>query len=158
MNGRTSTLVVARSHQSVHRKVCHLDFSLVSKSPLRRLSESLLLASMRPALTGKRVLLTGASSGIGDQPRHRNRVGRKGCALDDAVLPLVKTPMIAPTREYHGLPGLSASEAADWMITAAKTRPVRIAARMAVTAHALNSVAPSAVDAIMKRQRVQPSA
>jgi hypothetical protein len=72
--------------------------------------------------------------------------------------PLVKTPMIAPTREYHGLPGLSASEAADWMITAAKTRPVRIAARMAVTAHALNSVAPSAVDAIMKRQRVQPSA
>jgi hypothetical protein len=27
---------------------------------------------------------------------------------------------------------------------------------MAVTAHALNSVAPNAVDAIMKRQRVQP--
>ncbi|MDT7731882.1 MAG: hypothetical protein QOK45_2135, partial [Mycobacterium sp.] len=52
----------------------------MSKSPLRRLSESLLLASMRPALTeqalrrrrdhvdlaGKRVLLTGASSGIGE--------------------------------------------------------------------------------------------
>jgi len=52
----------------------------VSKSPLRRLSESLLLASMRPALTeqalrrrrnpvdltGKRILLTGASSGIGE--------------------------------------------------------------------------------------------
>jgi hypothetical protein len=27
---------------------------------------------------------------------------------------------------------------------------------MAVTAHALNSVAPAAVDSIMKRQRVQP--
>ena len=52
----------------------------MSKSPLRRLSESLLLTSMRPALTeqalrrrrdpvdltGKRVLLTGASSGIGE--------------------------------------------------------------------------------------------
>jgi len=59
--------------------------------------------------------------------------------------------MIAPTREYDGLPGLSAAEAADWMITAARTRPVRIAPRMAVTAHALNSIAPSAVDAIMKR-------
>src|SRR6188472_3515671 len=62
--------------------------------------------------------------------------------------------MIEPTRAYDGLPGLSSDEAADWMITAARTRPVRIAPRMAVTAHALNSVAPSAVDAIMKRQRV----
>jgi len=51
---------------------------------------------------------------------------------------------------------MSAAEAADWMITAARTRPVRIAPRMAVTAHALNSVAPAAVDSIMKRQRVQP--
>jgi NAD(P)-dependent dehydrogenase (short-subunit alcohol dehydrogenase family) len=82
----------------------------------------------------------------------------KGVHSTTLYYPLVKTPMIAPTREYDGLPGLSASEAADWMITAARSRPVRIAPRMAVTAHALNSVAPNAVDAIMKRQRVQPSA
>jgi NAD(P)-dependent dehydrogenase (short-subunit alcohol dehydrogenase family) len=82
----------------------------------------------------------------------------KGVHSTTLYYPLVKTPMIAPTREYDGLPGLSAAEAADWMITAARTQPVRIAPRMAVTAHALNSVAPSAVDAIMKRQRVQPSA
>ncbi|MDT5243882.1 MAG: hypothetical protein QOD36_1258, partial [Mycobacterium sp.] len=81
----------------------------------------------------------------------------KGVHSTTLYYPLVKTPMIAPTREYDGLPGLSAAEAADWMITAARTRPVRIAPRMAVTAHALNSVAPSAVDAIMKRQRVQPA-
>jgi NAD(P)-dependent dehydrogenase (short-subunit alcohol dehydrogenase family) len=71
--------------------------------------------------------------------------------------PLVKTPMIAPTRAYDGVPGLSAEEAADWMVTAARTRPIRIAPRMAVTAHAVNSFAPAAVDAIMKRQRVQPN-
>ncbi|MEO3758593.1 SDR family oxidoreductase [Mycobacterium sp. B14F4] len=71
--------------------------------------------------------------------------------------PLVLTPMIAPTRAYDGLPGLSATEAADWMVTAARTRPVRIAPRMAVTAHAVNSVAPAVVDAVMKRQRVQPN-
>jgi NAD(P)-dependent dehydrogenase (short-subunit alcohol dehydrogenase family) len=71
--------------------------------------------------------------------------------------PLVKTPMIAPTRAYDGLPGLSADEAADWMVTAARTRPIRIAPRMAVTALAVNSFAPAAVNAIMKRQRVQPS-
>ncbi|MHC9290945.1 SDR family oxidoreductase [Mycobacterium sp. LTG2003] len=70
--------------------------------------------------------------------------------------PLVKTPMIAPTRAYDGLPGLSAEEAADWMVTAARTRPVQIAPRMAVTAKALNTVAPGLVDAVMKRQRVQP--
>jgi NAD(P)-dependent dehydrogenase (short-subunit alcohol dehydrogenase family) len=80
----------------------------------------------------------------------------KGVHSTTLYYPLVKTPMIAPTRAYDGLPGLSADEAADWMITAARTRPVRIAPRMAVTAHAMNSFAPSAVDAIMKRQRVQP--
>jgi NAD(P)-dependent dehydrogenase (short-subunit alcohol dehydrogenase family) len=80
----------------------------------------------------------------------------KGVHSTTLYYPLVKTPMIAPTREYDGLPGLSAEEAADWMITAARTRPVRIAPRMALTAHAVNSVAPGAVDAIMKRQRVQP--
>jgi hypothetical protein len=71
--------------------------------------------------------------------------------------PLVLTPMIAPTRAYDGLPGLTAAEAADWMITAARTRPVRIAPRMAVTAQAVNSFVPAAVDAVMKRQRVQPT-
>jgi NAD(P)-dependent dehydrogenase (short-subunit alcohol dehydrogenase family) len=71
--------------------------------------------------------------------------------------PLVKTPMIAPTRAYDGLPGLSAEEAADWMVTAVRRRPVRVAPRMAVAAHAMNSFAPAAVDALMKRQRVQPT-
>ncbi len=71
--------------------------------------------------------------------------------------PLVKTPMIAPTKAYDGVPGLSADEAADWMVTAVRRRPVRIAPRMAVTAHAMNSFAPAAVDALMKRQRVQPT-
>jgi NAD(P)-dependent dehydrogenase (short-subunit alcohol dehydrogenase family) len=71
--------------------------------------------------------------------------------------PLVKTPMIAPTRAYDGLPGLSAEEAADWMVTAARDRPVRIAPRMALAAGFVNSFAPAAVDAVMKRQRVQPT-
>ncbi|MGD9618949.1 MAG: SDR family oxidoreductase [Mycolicibacterium sp.] len=70
--------------------------------------------------------------------------------------PLVKTPMIAPTRAYDGLPGLSADEAAGWIIDAARYRPVSIAPRIAVTAHAINSVAPAAVDSLMKRQRMQP--
>jgi NAD(P)-dependent dehydrogenase (short-subunit alcohol dehydrogenase family) len=71
--------------------------------------------------------------------------------------PLVLTPMIAPTRAYDGLPGLSAAEAADWMITAARARPVRVAPRMAVTAQVINGFAPGALNALMKRQRLQPN-
>ena len=79
----------------------------MSKSPLRRLSESLLLTSMRPALTeqalrrrrdpvdltGKRVLLTGASSGIGEAAAEKFArrgaqvvvVARRQELLDDLV-------------------------------------------------------------------------
>lgn len=80
----------------------------------------------------------------------------RGVHASALYYPLVKTPMIAPTKAYDGLPGLSADEAADWMVLAARRRPVRIAPRMAVTAKALNTVAPAWVDAIMKRQQVQP--
>ena len=83
--------------------------------------------------------------------------GNDGVHSTTLFYPLVKTPMIAPTRAYDGLPGLSAEEAAEWMVTAVRRRPVRIAPRMAVTAHALNSFAPAAVDAVMKRQHVQPT-
>jgi len=83
--------------------------------------------------------------------------GDDGVHSTTLFYPLVLTPMIAPTRAYDGLPGLSAEEAADWMITAARVRPIRIAPRMAVTAQVVNSVAPGVVNTLMKRQRVQPS-
>jgi NAD(P)-dependent dehydrogenase (short-subunit alcohol dehydrogenase family) len=70
--------------------------------------------------------------------------------------PLVNTPMIAPTKAYDGLPALTAAEAAQWMVTAARTRPVRIAPRIAVAAKALDTVGPALVNAIMKRQNLQP--
>lgn len=75
----------------------------------------------------------------------------KGVHSTTLYYPLVKTPMIEPTKAFVGMPGLSAEEAADWMVTAARTRPVRIAPRMAVTAKALDSVAPGLLGVIMKR-------
>ncbi len=71
--------------------------------------------------------------------------------------PLVATPMIAPTAEYQGLPALSADEAGEWMVRAARTRPVRIAPRMAVTSRAIDVVAPGLLNTVMKRQRIQPT-
>lgn len=81
----------------------------------------------------------------------------KGVHSTTLYYPLVATPMIAPTKAYDGLPALSAEEAGEWMIRAARTRPVRIAPRMAVTARAVDVVAPGLLANIMKRQGIQPT-
>ncbi|OHU92387.1 SDR family oxidoreductase [Mycobacterium talmoniae] len=83
--------------------------------------------------------------------------GTKGVHSTTLYYPLVATPMIEPTKAYDGLPALSAEEAGEWMITAARSRPVRIAPRMAVTVRALDVLAPGWVTAVMKRQRLQPN-
>ena len=80
----------------------------------------------------------------------------KGVHSTTLYYPLVATPMIAPTKVYEGLPALTPREAAGWMVTAARTRPVRIAPRMAVVAQALDTIGPGWVTALMKRQRIQP--
>jgi NAD(P)-dependent dehydrogenase (short-subunit alcohol dehydrogenase family) len=82
--------------------------------------------------------------------------GPKGVHSTTLYYPLVATPMIAPTKAYDGMPALTPREAAEWMVTAARSRPVRIAPRFAVAVNALNSVGPRWVNALMRRQRVQP--
>jgi NAD(P)-dependent dehydrogenase (short-subunit alcohol dehydrogenase family) len=81
--------------------------------------------------------------------------GRKGVHSTTLFYPLVATPMIEPTKAYDGLPALTSEEAAEWMVTAARTRPIRIAPRMALAAKALNTVGPRWVDAIMAQRNSQ---
>jgi NAD(P)-dependent dehydrogenase (short-subunit alcohol dehydrogenase family) len=95
--------------------------------------------------------LSAASRAIGTE------WGGRGVQSTTLYYPLVATPMIVPTTAYQGLPALTAEEAAEWMVTAARRRPVRIAPRMALFAKALDTVSPESVNAIMRRQRVQPS-
>ncbi|KKC03135.1 SDR family oxidoreductase [Mycobacterium nebraskense] len=83
--------------------------------------------------------------------------GHKGVHSTTLYYPLVATPMIAPTKAYEGMPALTSEEAAEWMLTAARTRPVRIAPRMAIAAKALDTFGPRFVNAIMQRQRIQPN-
>ena len=83
--------------------------------------------------------------------------GPRGVHTTLLYYPLVATPMIEPTRAYQGMPALTSEEAAEWMITAARTRPVRIAPRMAIAARALDTVSPRWVTAIMQRQNIQPT-
>ena len=81
---------------------------------------------------------------------------RKGVHSTTLYYPLVATPMIAPTKEYQGLPALSTKEAAGWMITAAQQRPVRIAPRMAIVSQALDTFGPGLATNLIRRQRLQP--
>lgn len=65
--------------------------------------------------------------------------------------PLVATPMIAPTRAYDGLVALSTDDAAEWMVDAARTRPVRIAPGKMSALRALDMVSPRLLGDLMKR-------
>ncbi|HTM83597.1 MAG TPA: SDR family NAD(P)-dependent oxidoreductase, partial [Mycobacterium sp.] len=79
--------------------------------------------------------------------------GDNGVHSTALYYPLVATPMIAPTKAFEGRTALSSEEAAEWMITAARTRPVRIAPRLAVTVRALDVVGPGWVNALLKGQQ-----
>ncbi|MGO8767678.1 MAG: SDR family oxidoreductase [Mycobacterium sp.] len=83
--------------------------------------------------------------------------GTKGVHSTTLYYPLVATPMIAPTKAYEGMPALTSEEAGEWMITAARTRPVRIAPRMAIAAKALDTFGPRFVNTLMQRQKIQPN-
>lgn len=83
--------------------------------------------------------------------------GEAGVHSTTLYYPLVATPMIAPTKAYQGMPALTSEEAGEWMITAARTRPVRIAPRMAIAAKALDTFGPRWVNAVMQRQSIQPN-
>ena len=81
---------------------------------------------------------------------------RKGVHSTTLYYPLVATPMIAPTKAYDGVPALSPQEAGRWMIDAAEHRPVRIAPRFGMGARALDTIAPRALNRLLKQQRMQP--
>ncbi len=83
--------------------------------------------------------------------------GGRGVHSTTLYYPLVATPMIAPTKAYEGMPALTSEEAGEWMITAARTRPVRIAPRMAIAAKAIDTFGPRLVNTLLQRQRIQPN-
>ena len=78
----------------------------------------------------------------------------RGVQSTTLYYPLVKTPMIAPTTEFDELPAMTPREAAQWMITAAHRRPVRIAPRMSLLSQALDIMSPDLFTTLMKRQTV----
>ncbi len=64
-------------------------------------------------------------------------------------MPLVKTPMIAPTKIYDSVPTLSPEEAADMVVDAIVYRPKRIATRLGIFAQVLQALAPKMGEIVM---------
>ena len=55
-------------------------------------------------------------------------------------MPLVRTPMIAPTKIYNNVPTLSPEEAADLIAQACVYKPVRIATRLGIFGEVLHAL------------------
>ena len=64
-------------------------------------------------------------------------------------MPLVRTPMIAPTKIYDNVPTLSPEEAADMIAEACVDKPVRIATRLGISGELLHALVPRVAQIVM---------
>ncbi|MBK0391929.1 SDR family oxidoreductase [Ramlibacter algicola] len=73
----------------------------------------------------------------------------QGVTFTTINMPLVRTPMIAPTQIYNNVPTLSPEEAGDMIAQACIRKPVRIATRLGVTGEVLHALAPRVAQIVM---------
>ena len=66
----------------------------------------------------------------------------QGITFTTINMPLVRTPMIAPTQIYNNVPTLSPEEAADMIAQACIFKPVRIATRLGTVGQVLHALVP----------------
>jgi len=72
-----------------------------------------------------------------------------GVTFTSINMPLVRTPMIAPTKLYQNVPTLSPDEAADLIVQAIVYKPVRIATRLGIFGEVLHALAPRVAQIVM---------
>jgi NAD(P)-dependent dehydrogenase (short-subunit alcohol dehydrogenase family) len=72
-----------------------------------------------------------------------------GVSFTTINMPLVRTPMIGPTRLYDNVPTLTPEEAANMVKQAVIYKPQRIATRLGVFAQVLHAVAPKVAEIVM---------
>ncbi len=66
----------------------------------------------------------------------------QGVSFTTINMPLVRTPMIAPTHLYKNVPTLSPEEAADMVAQACIFKPVRVATRLGIAGEVLHALMP----------------
>ena len=72
-----------------------------------------------------------------------------GVTFTTIHMPLVRTPMISPTKLYDAFPTLSPEEAADLVIRALVERPKRVSTRLGTLGEVAYAITPKAVDAVL---------
>ena len=72
-----------------------------------------------------------------------------GITFTTINMPLVRTPMIAPTKMYDNVPTITPDEAAEFIRQAVIYKPQRIATRMGIFAQTLHAVAPKIAEIVM---------
>lgn len=72
-----------------------------------------------------------------------------GITFTTINMPLVRTPMIAPTKIYNNVPTLSPEEAADMIAQACVAKPVRIATKLGISGELLHAAAPRIAQIVM---------
>lgn len=73
----------------------------------------------------------------------------QGVTFTTINMPLVRTPMIAPTKIYNNVPTLSPEQAAEMICQACIAKPVRIATRLGITGQLLHALAPRVAQIVM---------
>jgi NAD(P)-dependent dehydrogenase (short-subunit alcohol dehydrogenase family) len=64
-------------------------------------------------------------------------------------MPLVRTPMIAPTKIYNNVPTIGPDEAAEMVKQAVIYKPQRIATRLGIFSQVLHAIAPKIAEIVM---------
>ncbi len=128
-----------------------------------------LILSLMPSMTERRSGHIINISSIGVQtntPRFSAYVASKAAldafsrciaseVVDDGIqittihMPLVRTPMIAPTKMYDAFPTITPDEAAEMITDAMITKPKKVATRLGNFGELLYAVAPKASDAVL---------
>jgi short-subunit dehydrogenase len=74
-----------------------------------------------------------------------------GIRFTTISMPLVRTPMISPTRQYEGIPALTPEEAGRLVAEAISGRPRRVAPPFAHVVATVDRLSPEAMDAVRAR-------
>ena len=78
-----------------------------------------------------------------------SEVVEDGVQITTIHMPLVRTPMIAPTKMYDAFPTITPDEAAEMITDAMITKPKKVATRLGNFGELLYAVAPKASDAVL---------